>query len=344
MPDPGVALGVFLLLVLAVTVLLWPRHGVVDRLRRFLRLGERVLVEDALKHLYDCETRGVSCTVASVAGALEVTRGRAVRILGVLEQAGLAVARGEGHVLTDEGRSYALRVLRAHRLLERYLADRTGMRPPEWHETAERLEHRLSSAETEDLARRMGHPLYDPHGDPIPTASGGMPARRGQSLATVAPGLTVRVVHLEDEPTASYQRLLDAGFTLGRVLRVLAVEPERIVFESEGRRSSLAAVLAANVTVEPVSGVVEESGETLADLEVGDRATVLGITARCTGGERRRLLDLGIVPGTVIAAVLRSASGDPIAYEVRGAVIALRREQAEAIRVRRIASGAGAAA
>jgi Fe2+ transport system protein FeoA len=47
------------------------------------------------------------------------------------------------------------------------------------------------------------------------------------------------------------------------------------------------------------------------------------------------MLDLGIVPGTRVAAELRSPSGDPTAYRIRGAVIALRREQAELVHVSR---------
>jgi Fe2+ transport system protein FeoA len=45
------------------------------------------------------------------------------------------------------------------------------------------------------------------------------------------------------------------------------------------------------------------------------------------------MLDLGIVPGTVVRAEMISPSGDPMAYRVRGALIALRREQAELVRV-----------
>ncbi len=69
----------------------------------------------------------------------------------------------------------------------------------------------------------------------------------------------------------------------------------------------------------------------LATLEVGQKATVSRLLL--TGPERRRLLDLGLSPGTVVEARLRSPLGDPIAYIVRGTVIALRREQAEAIEV-----------
>jgi len=50
-----------------------------------------------------------------------------------------------------------------------------------------------------------------------------------------------------------------------------------------------------------------------------------------TGLERRRMMDLGMVPGTIILAEMCSPLGDPIAYRVRGALVALRREQAELV-------------
>lgn len=70
---------------------------------------------------------------------------------------------------------------------------------------------------------------------------------------------------------------------------------------------------------------------TLADLPVGQAGVVAELTLR--GPERRRLLDLGLVPGTVVVAEMRSPLGDPVAYRVRGATVALRREQARAIRI-----------
>ena len=68
-------------------------------------------------------------------------------------------------------------------------------------------------------------------------------------------------------------------------------------------------------------------------LQPGEAAQVTGISALCRGLERRRLLDLGIVPGTFVEAELRSPSGDPTAYRVRGGLLALRREQADLIHV-----------
>ena len=91
------------------------------------------------------------------------------------------------------------------------------------------------------------------------------------------------------------------------------------------------------VTVEPLpeADLIQGSNETLASLTEGECARVLGIHPALQGPQRRRLLDLGLVPGTRVEAELRSAAGDPVAFRVRGALIALRRDQARWILVDR---------
>lgn len=73
------------------------------------------------------------------------------------------------------------------------------------------------------------------------------------------------------------------------------------------------------------------SPRTLADLKPGETGIVAAL--RVSGADRRRMMDLGIVPGTSITAAMRSPLGDPTAYRVRGALIGLRRIQAERIEI-----------
>jgi len=70
---------------------------------------------------------------------------------------------------------------------------------------------------------------------------------------------------------------------------------------------------------------------TLDQIGIGLSAIVTNLHS--VDAERRRLLDLGILPGTRIETVMRSPLGDPIAYRIRGSVVALRREQARMIEV-----------
>ena len=73
----------------------------------------------------------------------------------------------------------------------------------------------------------------------------------------------------------------------------------------------------------------------LSSIGPGESAEVVALAATCRGAQRRRLLDLGVVPGTRITNELRGPSGDPTAYRIRGALIALRRDQAHHIFVHR---------
>ncbi len=75
---------------------------------------------------------------------------------------------------------------------------------------------------------------------------------------------------------------------------------------------------------------------TLADLAPGQSGVVQAVHSE--GLERRRMMDLGIVPGTTILVEMNSPVGDPVAYRVRGALIALRREQAQLIELNNDAS------
>ena len=57
------------------------------------------------------------------------------------------------------------------------------------------------------------------------------------------------------------------------------------------------------------------------------------IKVTCNDNIKRRILDLGIIEGTIIKPVFRSPLGDPTAYEIRGTIIALREEETSNIEV-----------
>ncbi|MDH3252574.1 MAG: DtxR family transcriptional regulator, partial [Ignavibacteria bacterium] len=335
--HPGTALAIAGVLIAVCALILWPESGLVARWRRARRNTRRVLIEDALKHLYDCEYKKLSCTVQSLAGALSISSDEASMHLARLASLGLVRPEGEGSVLTEEGRSYALRIIRIHRLWERYLADETGLQETEWHPTAEELEHKISTDEADALAAQMGDPRYDPHGDPIPTANGDLPRRQGEPITRLSEGDIARIVHIEDEPQAVYAQLVAQGLFPGEQIRILSKSDEKIRYEAGGVENILAPTVAANVTAVRVVDETEVEGpfETLASLRPGETATVVGISRASRGQQRRRLMDLGVLPGTQVSAELRSAGGDPTAYLIRGALIALRDKQASTIHISR---------
>ncbi len=342
-----VGLIVGLAVALLIIGLFWPTWGLVSRWRRATHTAERVRVEDTLKHLYESEINGVVPSMQSVAGAAQLSSDEAADVLQNLQRRRLIEVEREGIRLTESGREMGLNVLRAHRLWESYLAEQTGFPEAEWHGRAHNLEHGLSAEDVHALSARLQHPTHDPHGDPIPTAQGEFSGQRGVPLTTAPVGRPLRVLHMEDEPKAVYAQLVAVGLHPGMAIRLVEASPQRVRLLAGGSEHVLAALVAASVSVEPRPDErrAEASvGEPLSALRPGEDGRVLAISRRCRGAERRRLLDLGVLPGTIIRAEMRSPNGDPTAYRVRDALIALRAEQAELIRIKRLPEPAAAAA
>jgi DtxR family Mn-dependent transcriptional regulator len=339
--DPAIALAVASTLAVVGFLLFRPVRGSVWRWLRSRRLSDRAELEDALKHLYDCEDRERPVTWSSLSGALELSADRATELLAQLERMELVASSEGAYRLTGEGRRYALRVIRIHRLWESYFSEETGLDPLEWHREAEYREHRTTPEEADRLAIRMGNPRFDPHGDPIPTRRGDVVPSLGRPMTELPPSVLAEIVHVEDEPHAVYAQLLAASLHPGTRVRVLEQTPDRIRFEADGEEVVLAPILAGNLSVVELpadEAEAEEPFERLSKVQIGDRVRVTGLAAACRGQERRRMLDLGIIPGTVIEPELSSPGGDPVAYRVRGTLIALRHEQADLIRIERLSA------
>jgi DtxR family Mn-dependent transcriptional regulator len=292
--------------------------------------------EDALKHILKAEANGEAPTLLSVAGALQTGQRRAASLLSDMESGGL-ISFADGRLrLREAGRELALHVIRAHRLWESYLADQTGVAESEWHQRADRQEHLLSPEQASALAAALGHPTHDPHGDAIPDEDGRLPAEAGLLLSAAAVDAPMVITHVEDEPPAIYAQLTALGLRPGMKVCVLEKSATRLRIWADGTEHWLAPMLASSIAVSPLpefkpADLFDE--EYLSGLTANRRARVVGLSAACRGPERRRLLDLGFVPGTEVEVEMVSPGGNPTAYRVRGTVVALRREQAGLIRI-----------
>jgi DtxR family Mn-dependent transcriptional regulator len=312
--------------------------SILEILRRYaplLRSRGQVRLDDALKRLQHGEMSGQAPSLESLAGALGCGVDQAARLLAELQSQGLVLLSGGMIQLTGPGRERALHLVRAHRLWERFLADRTGFDELEWHELAERREHELSQAQADRLSASLGHPTHDPHGDPIPSAEGEWAPQPGILLPAARPGQRLQVVHIEDEPEGLFAELLALGLHPGAELRLLRAAPEWLRLEIAGETRRLSALAAGNVTVLELPPAEGLAGTRLSALPVGQSARVIALLPACHGADRRRLQDLGLLPGTQVRAEFASPAGDPVAYRIRGALIALRKEQADLIQVER---------
>ncbi|CCH54109.1 iron (metal) dependent repressor, DtxR family [Fibrisoma limi BUZ 3] len=121
----------------------------------------------------------------------------------------------QGVRLTEEGERLALQIIRRHRLWEVFLVDKLGFRWDQVHEMAEELEHIRSEELVERLDTFLGHPQFDPHGDPIPTPAGQMPVTGYQKLSEVVVGEPVQLMGVLEHSTEFLQHLDRSNLTLG---------------------------------------------------------------------------------------------------------------------------------
>ncbi len=319
-------------LLLLSALLLWPEQGLYFRWRGRRRLDSRETIEDTLMHVHQRQRERRPASTQSLADTLGISARNALALAQDMEAKGLLTLSSDGIRLSNEGRRWALQVVRAHRLFERYLADETSLPLEELHQHAHRLEHKLSPQELDKLEADMGYPTFDPHGDPIPTADGMLPADDSQSLLEWPPGTPAQIVHIEDEPPEVFAQILAEGLALGTLVTVIESAPTRIVFEANDGEHVLAPVVAGNISVREMPATAPApSFERLTTLRVGQKARVMALDDTCQGLTRRRFLDLGVTPGVLIEPVMQSAFGEPTAYRVRDTLIALRQEQSDMI-------------
>jgi DtxR family Mn-dependent transcriptional regulator len=331
----------WLILVLAavlIVVATWaPRVGLAARWHNAREWRHRAFVEDALKYLHAAELRGTPATPESLAGHLHRPLGSILRLLRETEARGLTQTAGTCLTLTSTGREVAVRVIRAHRLLERYFADELHLPLTALHAAADAREHSMTAEEVSALAARLGYPSHDPHGDPIPDANGQLTTVESVLLSQQPIGTPAVIVHVEDEPPELFGEVVSAGLLPGMRVEVLEASPTQLVIWNGDREHVLSPLAAASVSVGPMPQRAAPAAR-LDALEPGARGRVVAI--RSQGLTRRRLLDLGVTPGAVIERAFASPLGEPVAYRVRDALIALRAEQAQEVEIEPLADRA----
>ena len=155
-------------------------------------------------------------TPAAVSGML-----RKLAALGLVEHEPYRGVR-----LSERGRLVALEVIRHHRLLELFLVESLGMGWDEVHAEAEVLEHVLSEELEELIAAKLGHPAFDPHGDPIPSRELSIADDSGScDLYQVEPGGSGTFVRVSDADPEMLRFLTQQGITPGARLEVVERQP-----------------------------------------------------------------------------------------------------------------------
>ncbi|MCM4152382.1 hypothetical protein DHD05_12335 [Arenibacter sp. N53] len=335
--NPITALAVFFALSILVYLLFRPNRGWFWLIKYNSASNDKIVVEDVLKLLYHNENADKHLNVNDIIRTLKYNDRLILDCINKMSDHELISIEGDAVKLKKTGIDYALRIVRAHRLWEKFLAEKTGFKEAEWHERAERMEHELSKVDTDILASKLGNPQFDPHGDPIPTNTGKIATVKGIPISKLSTGTIGRIVHIKDKPDIIYKQILAENIHIGSLIRIVEKTPTRIEFHSEGEAFVLAPIMAGNITVSVLEKdvVYEEDLARLSLLGENETAKIIGISKEIRGDSRRRLLDLGFVKGAEVKIDLLNPLGDPKAFLIKGTSIALRQNQASKILIKK---------
>ncbi|MEV7973414.1 metal-dependent transcriptional regulator [Cellulomonas sp. NPDC089187] len=195
-----------------------------------------------LKTIYELSEEGITPLRARIAERLGHSGPTVSQTVARMERDGLVIVSGDRHLeLTEAGAHKATQVMRKHRLAERLLTDVVKLDWQFVHEEACRWEHVMSERVEQRLADLLGHPQFDPYGNPIP----GLP-EIGEPPAPVSflDGVD-SVVHLVERSGAAVHG------TLSRLGEPLQTDVELL-----GRMSALGLLPGREVTATPGRGVV----------------------------------------------------------------------------------------
>jgi DtxR family Mn-dependent transcriptional regulator len=172
--------------------------------------------EDYLRALCKLQSSGKPAAVGDVAQHLGVTPASVTGMFRSLAKKKLVSYQPyRGVELTNLGRRLAIRILRRHRLIERYLVDVLHVPWEEAHQEADAWEHVLSPKMEARFDQLLGNPTTDPHGAVIPTVEGKIPSRPCSPMNKMKTGDTGIVAEVSDHDPNLLRYLESVGILPG---------------------------------------------------------------------------------------------------------------------------------
>jgi DtxR family Mn-dependent transcriptional regulator len=211
--------------------------------------------EDYLKAIYKVSERhGNPVSTSAVANEMGTSAASVTDMVKKLADKDLIhYERYKGVSLSKKGARLATQLIRKHRLWETFLVDKLQFTWDEVHLLAEQLEHIQSDELVDRLDQFLGQPRYDPHGDPIPDASGAYRVRAQAPLSQAEVGTRVTIVGVRDHDPAFLRFLDKTGLTLGVAVAIA----ERFSFDGslllrmdDGRTCTISAKASQSIFVQ----------------------------------------------------------------------------------------------
>jgi DtxR family Mn-dependent transcriptional regulator len=207
--------------------------------------------EEYCEAIYELKEDDVEVIQARIADRLMVSRPAVSEMIKRLEVEGLVTIDHNAISLSRDGMRLAERVVRRHRLAERFLTDILGLSWADAHKEAGKWEHVISLPVEQAIVKVLGDPTTCPHGNPIPGADYVAPPSVALSDVTVGGGFTVSRIPEELEFTPGLLEFLeDADVVPGRAGTITAASPDgTTTVEISGRHIGIGAFASQRILV-----------------------------------------------------------------------------------------------
>lgn len=175
-------------------------------------------IEDYLKAIYELTVNEKRASTTDLANYLQVTPASVTGMLKKLAKTDPPLVKYKKHrgvMLSEDGKKIALEIIRHHRLLELFLHQILDYPWDEVDEEADRLEHVISEKFEEKIDRALGHPDFDPHGDPIPGKDLSLPYTATTPLNELRAGQVAVIKRVRDTDSELLRHLHDIGVIPG---------------------------------------------------------------------------------------------------------------------------------
>ncbi len=270
--------------------------------------------EEYCEAIWELAEDDIDVIQARIAERLEVSRPAVSEMIKRLESEGLVDGDGSKISLSADGKRLAERVVRRHRLAERFLTDILQLSWAEAHQEAGRWEHVMSESVEKAMDKLLGSPTTCPHGNPIPGSEYDAPDTTPLAEIDVGSGFTVRRIPEELEFTPGLLEYLeDAAVTPGKAGSVKASSPDgTTTIEIDGNSIGIGAFASERILVS-THPLLYPPGFTVKPDPTGISALDGEVAEGAAGG----------APGTVVEAAVRGdavGSGEAHLEDVMGVV------------------------
>lgn len=302
--------------------------------------------------------------LSQLAEALSVTPVSINEMCRKLQDSGYLVYRPyKGALLTETGEKFANHILRRHCLWEVFLVEKLHFGYQEASEAACALEHVIKDEVIDRLDEFLDFPTVDSRGLPIPTPDGKVRKQKTIPLSKMPVGRGGHV--LQCNVSEEVKNFLEQyHIHTGMIVTVIAAGGNEVLVKANNAQITLSnditekIIVALSQTYDTDNHgkkIVNEASEEhekevylqmktdkdssvmqipLSTLKKGQHGIIVHVGGK--GAVKRRMMDMGVVPGSKISVVRVAPLGDPIEFNIKGYSLSLRKNEAEQITVERI--------